>query len=63
MADNAGKITLFTMFCDLIGFILNNVSDLIGAKTTKGKECCLNMSSRLWAGALCDDTKNGCGGD
>ena len=61
--ENAGKTTLFTIFCDLIGRILNNVSDLIGAKTTKGKECCLNVSSRLWGGALCDDTKNGCEGD
>ena len=51
------------MFCDLIGRILNNVSDLIGAKTTKGKECCLNVSSCLWGGALRDDTKNGCEGD
>ena len=54
---------MFTIFCDLIGCILNNVSDLIGAKTTKGKECCLNVSSRLWGGALRDDTKNGCEGD
>ena len=61
--DNAGKTTLFTIFCDLIGRLLNNVSDLIGAKTTKGKECCLNVSSRLWRGALRDDTKNGCEGD
>ena len=38
------------MFCDLIGLILNNVTDLIGAKTTKGKGCCLNVSSRLWEG-------------
>ena len=28
-----------------------------------GKECCLNVSSRLWGGALRDDTKNGCEGD
>ena len=61
--ENAGKTTLFTMFCDLIGRILNNVSDLIGAKTTKGKECCLNVSSCLRGGALRDDTKNGCEGD
>ena len=54
---------MFTIFCDLIGRILNNVSDLIGAKTTKGKECCLNVSSRLWGGALRDDTKNGYEGD
>ena len=60
--ENAEKTTLFTMFCDLIGRILNNVSDLIGAKTTKGKEC-LNVSSCLWGGALRDDTKNGCEGD
>ena len=45
------------MFCDLIGLILNNVTDLIGAKTTKGKGCCLNVSSRLWGGgALRDNT-------
>ena len=54
---------MFTTFCDLIGRILNNVSDLIGAKTTKGKECCLNVSSHLWRGVLRDDTKNGCEGD
>ena len=48
---------MFTIFCDLIGRILNKVSDLIGAKTKKGKECCLNVSSRLWGGALRDDTK------
>ena len=28
-----------------------------------GKECCLNVSSRLWGGALRDDAKNGCEGD
>ena len=28
-----------------------------------GKECCSNVSSRLWGGALRDDTKNGCEGD
>ena len=28
-----------------------------------GKECCLNVSGRLWGGALRDDTKNGCEGD
>ena len=39
------------MFCDLISLKLNNVSDLIGAKTTKGKECCFIVSSRLWGGA------------
>ena len=27
-----------------------------------GKECCSNVSSRLWGGALRDDTKNGCEG-
>ena len=41
------------MFCDLIGLILNNVTDLIGAKTTKGMGCCLNVSSRLWGGERC----------
>ena len=30
---------------------------------TNGKECCLDVSSRLWGGALRDDTKNGCEGD
>jgi len=43
--------------------MLNNVSDMIGAKTTKGKEFCLNVSRRLWGGALRDDAKNGCEGD
>ena len=28
-----------------------------------GKECCSNVSSRLWGGALRDETKNGCDGD
>jgi len=28
-----------------------------------GKECCLNVSSRLWGGALRDNAKNGCEGD
>ena len=28
-----------------------------------GKECCANVSSRLWGGALRDETKNGCEGD
>ena len=28
-----------------------------------GKECCSNVSSRLWGGALRDETKNGCEGD
>ena len=27
-----------------------------------GKECCSNVSSRLWGGALRDETKNGCEG-
>ena len=36
---------------------------LLPTKTTKGKKCCLNVSSRLWGGALRDDTKNGCEGD
>ena len=49
--------------CALIGHRRNNVRDLIGAKTTKRKECCSNVSSRLWGGALRDDTKNGCKGD
>ena len=30
---------------------------------SRGKECCLNVSSRLWGGALRDNTKNGCEGD
>ena len=54
--ENAGK----TISCALIGHISNDVSDLVGAKATKGKECCSNVSSRLWGGALRDDTKNGC---
>ena len=54
---------LITMSCALIGHIKNNLSALIGAKTTKGKECCSNVSSRLWGGALRDETKNGCEGD
>ena len=33
------------------------------SQETKGKECCSNVSSRLWGGALRDDTKNGCEGD
>ena len=52
-----------TVSSALIGHIRNNVSDLIGAKTTKGKECFSNVSSRLWGGALRDETKNGCEGD
>ena len=28
-----------------------------------GKECCSNVSSHLWEGALRDDTKNGSEGD
>ena len=28
-----------------------------------GKECCSDVSSRLWGGALRDETKNGCEGD
>ena len=36
---------------------------LLPTKTTKGKKCCLNVSSRLWGGALHDNTKNGCEGD
>ena len=51
---------LISISCALIGHIRNNVSDLIGVKTTKGKECCSNVSSRLWGGALRDETKNGC---
>ena len=58
-----GKKMLITISCALIGHIRNNVGDLIGAKNTKGKECCSNVSSCLWGGALCDDTKNGCEGD
>ena len=54
---------LITISCALIGHIKSNVSALIGAKTTKGKECCSNVSSRLWGGALRDETKNGCEGD
>ena len=54
---------LITISCALIGHIRNNVSDLIGAKTTKGKECCSNVSSRLLGGALRDETKNGFEGD
>ena len=50
---------LITISCVVIGHIRNNVSELIGAKTTKGKECCSNVSSRLWGGALRDETKNG----
>ena len=58
-----GKKMLITISCAPIGHIRNNVGDLIGAKNTKGKECCSNVSSRLWGGALRDDTKNGCEGD
>ena len=54
---------LISISCALIGHIRNNVIDLIGVKTTKGKECCSNVSSRLWGGALRDETKNGCEGD
>ena len=54
---------LITISCALIGHIRNNLSDLIGAMTTKGKECCSNVGSRLWGGALRDETKNGCEGD
>ena len=54
---------LITISCAPIGHIRNNVGDLIGAKNTMGKECCSNVSSRLWGGALRDDTKNGCEGD
>ena len=54
---------LSAISCAVIGLIRNNVIDLIGAKTTKGKECCSNVSSRLWGGALRDETKNGCEGD
>ena len=54
---------LSAISCAVIGHIRNNVIDLIGAKTTKGKECCSNVSSRLWGGALRDETKNGCEGD
>ena len=54
---------LITISCAPIGQRRNNVGDLIGAKNTKGKECCSNVSSRLWGGALRDDTKNGCEGD
>ena len=52
-----------TISCALIGHIRNNVSDLIGAKTTKGKEYCSSVSSRLWGGALLDEPKNDCEGD
>ena len=51
---------LITISCGVIGHIRNNVNDLIGAKTTKGKECCSNVRSRVWGGALRDETKNGC---
>ena len=54
---------LIIVSCVLIGHIRNNVSDLIGAKTTKGKEFCSYVSSRLWGGALRDEPKNGCEGD
>ena len=54
---------LITISCALIGHIKNNASALIGSKTTKGKECCSNVSSLLWGGALRDETKNGCEGD
>ena len=55
---------MFIVFsCALIGHRRNDVRDLIGAKTTKRKECYLNVTSRLWGGALRDDTKNGCEGD
>ena len=51
---------LITISCVLIGHIRNDVSDLIGANTTKGKECCSNVSSE---GALRDETENDCEGD
>ena len=34
-----------------------------GLQKTMGKECGLNVSSRLWGGALRDETQNGCEGD
>ena len=51
---------MITISCALIGHIRNDVNDLIGAKTTKGNECCLNVRSRVWGGALRDETQNGC---
>ena len=54
---------LITISCGVIGHIRNKVNDLIGAKTTKGKECCSNVRSRVSGGALRDETKNGCEGD
>ena len=51
------KNDVIAISCALIGHIRNNVNDLIGAK---GKECCANVSSRVWGGALRDETKNGC---
>jgi len=61
--ENAGKTMLITISCALIGHIRNNISDLIGAKTAKGRESCSSVSSRLWGGALRDEPKNGCEGD
>ena len=51
---------LITFSFALIGHIRNNVSDLIGAKARKREECCSNVNSRLWGGALRDDTEKGC---
>lgn len=48
---------MITISCALIGHIRNNVSDLIAAKTTEGKQCCSNVNSRLWGGVLRDETK------
>ena len=47
---------LITMSRALIGHIRNNVSDL---KDYKEKECCSNVNSCFWGGALRGETKNG----
>ena len=44
----------------LIGHIRNNASDL---KDYKENECCSNVSSCFWGGALREETKNGSEGD
>ena len=46
----------------LFKFLLRNWF-LCYTTNTKGKECGLVLSSRLWGGALRDDTKNGCVAD
>ena len=46
-------------------WLITNQLQKIQLSMTKSiqNECCLNESSRLWGGVLCDDTKNSCEGD